>query len=649
MKAKDYEQNSKARDLNDKAGMFITEDLTQRQRELLSDHAKKGLGDEGFLRGGFLLTNTITAEQYLIGANIRDNEDGTMDSKPMILEYKNNSVVERDVNDLATKKLGIDVSELPYYRNESTSDRRGHDNGVINKAEWLMGQENIAKLIDQGIERDSQNQIQLAGAPLDTRSILRAQVSAWGAIKNEREAVVSDLDNFKVFGAEAMQRIYQSNFEPHAYSLDRDNNLINSIDSRRLQTAAYSSLDAGEFMNLNDFNQEYVVGKPAQAIDELLGNRAVKGLEYHYEKTYLGGTSIKRKGDDNTTVIYGVEGIGGGTGTFDAVTFNPDNEIVATGKQAGLAVGINLKQLNQGQDWLKFSNHEEEHDFNIGKIGFMSQINADNVRRIISESQIIEFKKELGESVEINNLSPKIQQQANLSEADREQLLNFGPRSSFAKDKIAQAVFKATFTDRFTLSTIEGADELGALSEIIGLAESVKTKPSLKDQGNKQVFRAIKMQEHWSDNSSDIATPGKVDKVRIITQATNGDLNTKELPTTQIFEFTDGEFSGSYLPHHDSELSMQIDRAIYEKAEGCRIDHDSIFQAALESDNNKVRNDIGFINKYDNKSDEKYKELDAYLSKVDTASRKPQSKPEAEKNVAKKPEEARHKSAMHPF
>lgn len=649
------------RKLGDAAGQFTVDVLSEEQQSTLTQYIDRKMNKGVRFNSNqysllastsYLLSDSMTGGQYFVGSAVKHHggeqlDDRLLDIAPVILQVKGGEIINEheSVSEEALARLGIKDAELqmptlysiPMYKNEDD----GSKTSGMEFARRLTEPKRLAKLISESLASDLENQKELDISPADARRVLRGQTLLAEKLSVERERLQDAIEHEDI-GAGARGRpiasqLYQNVFEPEGYTLDKNNELVSAAESKRLQNAAFSALKGGQFINLNDTNGEFLVGKPEDKLASFIEEYA----ENMDQGAVIGAVTLINKADDNITVLYGVESPDARTGFYDAFTLDQEGMVIAKGRDATLDTGINLGNLNQGQLWTKLDADGQPKDNNVAhqRWRFMSQIGPDNLRRMVSKAQITAHKEKMGMFYEVNN-KKSLYTASDYLGFDPMQDCNFETVGSEEYLKLkANEVASATFEDRFTLTTIKDKDELHALGKIISV--NADTDKDVDGVQHRELVRAIKMEEHWSDNSNSEANPGKVDRVRMLTQvraeiADNnhpaGESN-KTTYSTTVHTFDDGIYTGSYKPYADPELSMNLDTAIKESmdagANGCDdfddwnnnlLSQHAVYNAVFNSSNHTMRNDESIIRaraEYDGSN--KYKELIKKLDSLDDA------------------------------
>lgn len=620
--------------LGDASDQFTVTMLSDDEKNTLERYINKNLNrnlphekNDYSLHGQshYVLGDSMTGDRYFVASALQLNDsiwgsDGTiertMDITPVVVQVKGGKIINADDtgNKAALEKLGIDEGFMPNLsrvplikREEDGSTVNGYDISIN-----IVHPKRLAALIDEGLTVGLENQKPLSTAEADSRQKLRGQVLLQEKLADEHQALMSKIryedTTIASDSRPIASQLYQNTFEQEGYTLNKNNELVAPADSKRIQNATYSALPAGKFMNLGDINGEFLLGKPDDSLQSFIRERA----EQNNEGDLIDARVIKHKSSENQTVLYGLAKPESGTGFFNAVTLNGDGMVVAQGSEAMAGVGIKAGNLNQGQLWSKLdaSGSAESNDNISQQQQFMAQINADNIRRAVSKKQIIEHKMSIHEAPSINDFEAIMDSEKQGVEV--EHFLD-GGESRSAPERVeklkSELLAVRTFEDRFTLTSIRDEDELEAVAKII--AVNSETYENIDGVEDRVVVGAIKMQEHWSDNSSEIANPGKVDRVRLLVQVradnanfTNPDAGSVSANfSTTVHTFDDGVYTGSFKPESDPEMGMRLDRSIKDSDRTSDYDYDydskygvmlinqqAVFDAVIKSFNTVERN-----------------------------------------------------------
>lgn len=661
------------RKLGDAAGQFTVDVLSEEQQSKLTQYIDRKMNKGANFNAkqyslltstSYLLSDSMTGDQYFVGSAVKHHggeqpDNRLLDIAPVILQVKGDKIVNehKSVSEEALARLGVKDAALqmltlysiPMYKNEDD----GSKTSGMEFARRLTEPKRLAKLISESLASDLENQKELDISPADARQVLRGQTLLAEKLSVERERLQDAIEHEDI-GAGARGRpiasqLYQNVFEPEGYTLDKNNELVSAAESKRLQNAAFSALKGGQFINLDDTNGQFIVGKPEDKLASFIDEYA----ENMNQGAVIGAVTLINKADDNITVLYGVESPDARTGFYDAVTLDQEGMVIAKGRDATLDTGINLGNLNQGQLWTKLDADGQPKDNNVAhqRQQFMSQIGPDNLRRMVSKAQITAYKEKMGKFYEVNN-KKSLYTASDYLDFDPMQDFNFDSVGAESEEYLklkANEVASATFEDRFTLTTIKDKDELYALGKVISV--NADTDEDIDGIQHRELVRAIKMEEHWSDNSNSKANPGKVDRVRMLTQVRAEIANnnhpagesSKATYSTTVHTFDDGIYTGSYKPYADPELSMHLDSAIKNSMDAGANGYDdfdgdwdknllsqhAVYNTVLSSSNHTMRNDESIIRaraEYDDSNEYKelIKKLDSFDDAVNSVSRSEQ-------------------------
>ena len=644
------------RQLGDAAGQFTVTKLSKKAHYELTRYINKRLGRKELgqpqeymldIESYYMLNDSMTGDEYIVASayNSKRSADKNpkktmLDIAPIIVQFKDDEIVNSGIegNTPALKKLNIEPEKLPNLVDIPlfTTDELGRDITGLELSPRLVHPKRIAGLINEALTAGLEDKNPADTAYPDAREKLRNHTALAEKLSEQREKLLSEInhEDTTTRGRPIAGRLYENVFEPEGYTLNKNKELVSPSDSRLIQNAAFSALKPHEFMSLDDINGEYLAGKPSEGITDFIRER----LEQSEKGELIKAVTLKSKAAGDQTIIYGIAKQDATTGFFDAVTLDRNGMVVATGNDAMANVGIRGDSLNQGQLW-----NPRNADADVvasksenNKQRFVAQINPDNLRREISKAQILSYKASIGQDSIINKVGDDIgMKRPVLDKSEMAYIQQNMDNDSFRiRELRSTEIFEATFKDRFTLTTIDDKAQLAALDKITsqqdGEGDGVE---------NRQIVRAVKIQEHWSDNSSTNPNPGKVDRVRMLTQS-RIDLENLSNPEagsvsaqfeTIIHTFDDGVYTSSYRPENDNELSLNIGNTLKNSGFSKRDDFDDkyqdtplinqeiVFEAAKNSGHVFIRNDFDAIKGRSENGSQAYDNLIKRVEAIDNA------------------------------